>query len=157
MKSWSGSADAWFFFRLRTVFHPQGLSTRYGRAAEQSEFAKIAFLHSGSVDYMLYFKETPEGVAFKIFVQPRSSKNAVAGLHGDAIKIKLTAAPVDNAANEQCIKYLSKCFGVSKSCLEIISGHTARSKQILFRYRNKAVSGDEKEDVKKIIASLLNF
>ncbi len=106
---------------------------------------------------MLYFKETPEGVAFKIFVQPRSSKNAVAGLHGDAIKIKLTAAPVDNAANEQCIKYLSKCFGVSKSCLEIISGHTARSKQILFRYRNKAVSGDEKEDVKKIIASLLNF
>ncbi len=106
---------------------------------------------------MLSVKETPEGLAFKIFVQPRSSKNAVAGLHGDAVKIKLTAAPVDNAANEQCIKYLSKFFGVSKSCLEILSGHTGRSKQILFRYRNKCVSEAEKEEVKKKIASLLNF
>ena len=106
---------------------------------------------------MLFVQETSEGLAFKIFVQPRSSKNAVAGLHGDAIKIKLTAAPVDNAANEQCIKYLSKCFGVSKSCLEILSGHTARSKKILFRYRNKAVSAAEKEEMKRKIALLLNF
>jgi len=106
---------------------------------------------------MLFVQETPEGVAFKIFVQPRSSKNAVAGLHGDAIKIRLTAAPVDNAANEQCIKYLSKCFGVSKSYLEILSGHTGRSKKILFRYRNKAVSAAEKEEMKRKIALLLNF
>jgi len=106
---------------------------------------------------MLFVQETSEGLAFKIFVQPRSSKNAVAGLHGDAIKIKLTAAPVDNAANEQCIKYLSKCFGVSKSCLEILSGHTGRSKKILFRYRNKAVSAAEKEEMKRKIALLLNF
>lgn len=106
---------------------------------------------------MLSVKERSDGLAFKIFVQPRSSKNEVAGLHGDAIKIRLTAAPVDNAANEQCIKYLSKCFGVSKSCLEIVSGHTGRSKQILFRYGNKSVSEAEKKEVKKKIASLLNF
>jgi uncharacterized protein (TIGR00251 family) len=106
---------------------------------------------------MLFIQESPEGLIFKIFVQPRSSKNAIAGLYGDAIKIRLTAPPVDNAANEMCVRYLSKCLGIPKSAIEIASGHTGRNKQILLRYRNKKVSELEKEELKAAVLSLLNF
>lgn len=89
-------------------------------------------MHAGHV--MLYFKESSEGIIFKIHVQPRSSKNMVAGLLGDALKIKLTAPPVDGAANVMCIKYLAKSLSVSGSRLEIISGHTGKTKYILLKY-----------------------
>ena len=82
---------------------------------------------------MSWITEKPEGVVITIFVQPRASKNMIAGLHGDALKIKLTAPPVDNAANKMCVQYLAKCLNISKSSLEIISGQTSRTKQILVR------------------------
>ena len=48
---------------------------------------------------MLSIQENPRGVVFKVLIQPRSSKNTLAGLHDDALKVKLTAPPVNNAAN----------------------------------------------------------
>lgn len=74
--------------------------------------------------------EKPEGVLITIFVQPRSSKNMLAGIHGDTLKIKLTAPPVDNAANKMCIQFLSKLIDIPKSSIEIVSGQTSRTKQI---------------------------
>jgi hypothetical protein len=85
---------------------------------------------------MSWITEKPEGVVITIFVQPRASKNMIAGLHGDALKIKLTAPPVDNAANKMCVQFLAKCLDISKSSLEIISGQTSRTKQILVRDAN---------------------
>lgn len=73
----------------------------------------------------------PKGLVIKIFVQPRSSKNSIVGPHGDAIKIKLTAPPVDGEANRMCIKYLAKSLNLSKASLEIISGHNSRTKKVL--------------------------
>lgn len=108
-------------------------------------------MHAG--DLMLYFKENPEGIIFKIRVQPRSSKNMIAGLFGDALKIKLTAPPVEGAANSMCIKYLSKCLSVSPHLLEIVSGHTGRTKYIMFRFGDKT-SGNEAEILKSKIRSL---
>ncbi|QTA93703.1 DUF167 domain-containing protein [Desulfonema magnum] len=104
---------------------------------------------------MLFIQENSDGVMFKIFVQPKSSKNAIVGLHGDALKIKLTAPPVDGAANKMCIKYLSKCLGIPKSLIEIRSGHTGRTKQILLRYKNNNISKDEQEHLKQLIGSLI--
>jgi len=75
----------------------------------------------------------PDGVIVKIYVQPKSSKNEIIGLHDDAIKIRLTAPPVDNAANEMCVKFLAKQFGIPKSSMTIISGYTSRFKQIFIR------------------------
>jgi uncharacterized protein (TIGR00251 family) len=75
----------------------------------------------------------PDGILLKIFVQPKSSKNEIVGVHDDAIKIRLTAPPVDNAANEMCVKFFSKQLGISKSSMNIISGHTSRLKQIFIR------------------------
>ena len=52
------------------------------------------------------------------------------GLHGDALKIKLTAPPVEGKANKACIQFLAKCLSVAKSDLEIVSGHSGRTKQV---------------------------
>ena len=82
---------------------------------------------------MLDIREKPAGIQFKIRVQPRSSQNRVVGLYGDALKIKLTSPPVDGAANKMCIAYLAKRLGKPKSSLEIVSGHTSRTKLILLK------------------------
>jgi len=102
---------------------------------------------------MLYLKESPEGIIFKVRVQPRSSKNMVAGLFGDALKIKLTAPPVEGAANSMCIKYLSKCLLVPSYLLEIVSGQAGRTKYILFRFGDKR-SENETESLKSKLRSL---
>ncbi len=75
----------------------------------------------------------PEGGVLRVFIQPRSSKNMIAGRHGDDLKVKLTAPPVDGAANKMCLKYLAKSLGVSKASLEILSGHSNRRKRLLIR------------------------
>lgn len=103
---------------------------------------------------MISIRKNPEGIAFKVLVQPRSSKNMIAGLHEDALKIKLTAPPVDNAANKMCLKFLAKSLGVSKSNLEIIAGHSSRHKQILLRSRGIHSSPDEYLRLKALIEAL---
>ncbi|MGE5257793.1 MAG: DUF167 domain-containing protein [Hyphomicrobiales bacterium] len=68
---------------------------------------------------------------FKVHVQPRSSRNQVMGLHGEALKVKLIAPPVEGRANQACIALLSQAIDVPKSSLEIISGQSSRLKHIL--------------------------
>ena len=60
---------------------------------------------------MSFIRRHQRGVVLNIFVQPRSSKNSINGLYGDAIKIRLTAPPVDGAANSMCIA--SEAIGLS--------------------------------------------
>lgn len=79
---------------------------------------------------MLSIREEKDGVVFKVRVQPRSSKNQVAGLFGDALKVRLTAPPVEGEANEACCAFLAKLLGVSRSRVEIVSGHTSRNKLV---------------------------
>jgi uncharacterized protein len=81
---------------------------------------------------MLALHRDRSGIIFKVRVQPRSSKNKIVGLYGDAIKINLVAAPVDNAANRMCIDFLSKSLGVSKSSLKVLSGHAAEISKSCF-------------------------
>jgi uncharacterized protein len=75
----------------------------------------------------------PAGISFKIHVQPKSSRNRVAGLYGDALKVHLTAPPVDGAANKMCVRFLAECLEVSRATVELLSGHSSRTKQILVR------------------------
>jgi uncharacterized protein len=98
---------------------------------------------------MSWITEKPDGLVITIFVQPRASRNVIAGLHGDALKIKLTAPPVDNAANKMCLQFLAKCLDISKSSLEIVSGQTGRTKQIFVR------DADGGKNLKEKIESLL--
>ena len=104
---------------------------------------------------MVFTREHSEGVVFKVFVQPRSSKNAIVGAHGDALKIKVTAPPVAGAANKMCIRFLAKCLGIPHFMIDIISGQNSRTKQILLRPEHGPASEKERELLKRRIETLI--
>ena len=104
---------------------------------------------------MPIIRESGVGLILKVLIQPRSSKNIITGLHDDALKIKLTAPPVDGAANKMCVQFLAKKLKIPKSSLKIISGQTSRKKTILIKYKNVDNSQSESKKLKKLIESLL--
>jgi len=104
---------------------------------------------------MFTITEKSEGLVFKVFVQPKASKNMITGLYGDALKIKLTAPPVEGAANRMCLKYLAKCLKIPPASLEIISGQSSRTKRILLHYESGDVSEKEKKRIKEKVMGLL--
>jgi uncharacterized protein (TIGR00251 family) len=83
--------------------------------------------------HMTWIDETPEGVILNIMVQPRGSRNEIVGIQGDALKVKLTAPPVEGAANKMCVEFLAKKLGVRKSDVEILTGKSSRKKRVLVR------------------------
>jgi uncharacterized protein (TIGR00251 family) len=104
---------------------------------------------------MFAVTEKTEGLVIKVFVQPKASKNMITGLYGDALKIKLTAPPVEGAANRMCLKYLAKCLKIPPASLEILSGQSSRTKRILLHYENDNVSESEKKRIKEKVMDLL--
>jgi uncharacterized protein (TIGR00251 family) len=78
----------------------------------------------------LNLTESPNGVLFKVHVQPRASKNEICGIRGDELKLRLTAAPVDDAANKLCIVFFADRLGVARSRISITSGTKSRHKTI---------------------------
>jgi uncharacterized protein (TIGR00251 family) len=68
------------------------------------------------------------GVVIHVYVAPRSSANKVVGAHNGALKVALTAPPVEGAANKALLEFLSKLLGVSQSSLVLVSGETSRNK-----------------------------
>lgn len=82
--------------------------------------------------------QTRDGHGFlRIYVQPRSSRNKICGIHGDALKIAVTAPPVDGKANGIIVAFLAKYFGVSKKTVMISSGAKSRTKTVVFKSLNK--------------------
>ncbi|MHB1455908.1 MAG: DUF167 domain-containing protein [Armatimonadota bacterium] len=69
----------------------------------------------------------PEAI-LKVRVNPRSSRNQVTGWKDGVLCVKITAPPVDGAANKACVEYISDLLGVRKSQVSIISGDTGRDK-----------------------------
>ncbi|MBW1698916.1 MAG: YggU family protein [Deltaproteobacteria bacterium] len=104
---------------------------------------------------MDFVQENPTGFIIDIYVQPGASKNTIAGIHGKALKIKLTAPPVRGAANKMLIGFLAGCLGVSKSHLGILSGHRSRLKRVLVRY-DQFDSKTERERLKEKIQKCLD-
>ncbi len=78
-------------------------------------------------------RETKEGTVLTVHVQPKASRTACAGLHGEALKIRVAAPPVEGAANEAVLRYLARIVDVPFSNLRIESGAGARLKRILIR------------------------
>ncbi len=84
-------------------------------------------------------------VVITVHVQPRAAKNQVAGLHDGALKLRLTAPPVDGKANKAVIACLASLLGVSKSSLSLVSGHKSRRKQVL-------VQGVDQDTARRLLA-----
>ena len=79
---------------------------------------------------MGWYQVRKEGISLSLRIQPRSSRNKIAGLLGEELKNALTAPPVDGEANEACLKFLSKFFGKPLKYIHLESGHTGRSKRV---------------------------
>ena len=75
-------------------------------------------------------KQNEVSVTLSVRIQPRSSKNGVTRMEDGSLKIRLTAPPVDGAANEALVTFLSETLSVSRSVVEIVSGHASREKRI---------------------------
>lgn len=71
-----------------------------------------------------------DGVAVRVLIQPRASRNEVCGIHDGALKIRITAPPVDGAANECCCTLLARLLNIPKSAVQVRSGQTSRRKCI---------------------------
>ena len=77
------------------------------------------------------FSVRPDGaVRFAVRVQPRASRAEVGGAHGNAVRVRVHAAPVDGAANADVIEVLARVLGVPKRDVRIVSGETARQKVV---------------------------
>lgn len=75
-------------------------------------------------------EERPGGVRISIHVQPRASRTEIAGVHGDALKIRLTSPPVDGAANEALVTFLTERFALPRHAITIVSGAQSRAKVV---------------------------
>lgn len=69
-------------------------------------------------------------VTLSLHVQPGARKTEVAGLHGEALKIRLAAPPVDGKANECLIEFLAETLGIAKRNLKLVGGATSRAKRV---------------------------
>jgi uncharacterized protein (TIGR00251 family) len=79
---------------------------------------------------MIPLQESSGGVAFAVKVHPRAKKNAITGELGDALKVSLTAPPLEGRANEACVEFFAKLLKVPRSSVTIASGQTSRNKVI---------------------------
>ncbi len=72
----------------------------------------------------------PDGLVIRLYIQPKASRDQIVGLHGDELKVAITAPPVDGQANAHLVKYLAKEFRVAKGAVSIEKGEMGRHKQI---------------------------
>jgi len=79
---------------------------------------------------MIPIHESSAGATFAVKVHPRARKDAINGEIGDALKLALTAPPVDGRANDACIEFFARLLKVPRSSVTIASGQTSRNKVI---------------------------
>ena len=80
---------------------------------------------------MEWIRETAKGVLLPVRVVPRASKNEIQGIHGDALKIRLQAPPVEGKANQALIRFLSETLDIPRAQISVASGETGRNKAVL--------------------------
>ena len=83
-----------------------------------------------------------------VYVQPKSSQNKIAGIHGEAIKLMITAPPVDGKANKAVTTFIAKFFHLPKSNVTLHSGQQSRTKRL-------QLAGLSLEEAKTILAKAL--
>lgn len=71
-----------------------------------------------------------DGLVLRLYIQPKASRDTIIGLHGDEVKVAITAPPVDGQANAHLVKYLAKQFRVAKSQVLIEKGELGRHKHV---------------------------
>jgi uncharacterized protein len=83
--------------------------------------------------------ETAKGITFAVKVHPRARKNAITGIVGDALKLALTAPPVEGKANAAVIEFFADLFEIPRSSVTIASGETSRNKVVRISGMNRTM------------------
>jgi len=71
------------------------------------------------------------GIRLRVQVQPRASRTELAGLHGEMLRIRLAASPVEGAANEALVRFLAETLGVPRAAVAITAGGSSRRKTVV--------------------------
>ena len=77
---------------------------------------------------MIDYTQKNGALAFTVFASPRASRTEIVGEHDGALRVRLKAAPVDGAANEELIRFLARKFRVARDDIQIISGQASKRK-----------------------------
>jgi uncharacterized protein (TIGR00251 family) len=81
----------------------------------------------------LIVQDTKDGAILTVHIQPRASTTECVGIHGDAIKIRVAAPPVDGAANDELIRFLARRFSIPSTSVQIHAGAGGRHKRVLVK------------------------
>jgi uncharacterized protein (TIGR00251 family) len=73
---------------------------------------------------------TKTGVQLRLQIQPKAARTELVGLHGDALRLRIAAPPVDGAANQAVIEFLADRIGVPRRSIRIVGGATSRRKRL---------------------------
>jgi len=87
---------------------------------------------------MIPVTESSQGISFSVKVHPRARKNAITGVIGDALKLALTAPPIEGRANQAVIEFFAELFQIPRSSVTIASGETSRNKLVRIAGLTKA-------------------
>jgi uncharacterized protein (TIGR00251 family) len=79
---------------------------------------------------VIWLREGNDGVVLSLHIQPGARKTEISGIHGNALKIRLAAPPVDGKANDALLAFLARTLGLPKSRVLLVSGQTSRSKRV---------------------------
>ena len=93
---------------------------------------------------MVDIMETEHGLVLHVHIVPRSAKCEVVGIQGNALKLKITAPPVEGQANKECIRFLSDILGIKKKQVRILSGIKSKKKTV-------AIEGIRRKDIEALI------
>ena len=77
-----------------------------------------------------FLRARPDGVYLSLKVQPRASKNEIGEVAGNELKVKVTAPPVDSAANEAVLRLLAEALDCPRKAVQLVRGATTRHKQV---------------------------
>lgn len=94
---------------------------------------------------MIEISERGDCVTFAVRVTPRASRDAIEGEHGGALKVRLTAPPVEDRANEALRELLAARLGIAISAVVIVAGAKSRTKRV-------TVSGVTKENIAALVS-----
>ena len=81
----------------------------------------------------MWYTQTSEGVIVNVRAQPRSSHPGIDGVFDDALKVRISSAPVDGKANKELIEILAKAAGVPKSSVVFKGGESSKTKRLLVK------------------------
>ena len=77
---------------------------------------------------MIQFSEDSRGLTFTVRIVPRASRSEITGEQSGALRVRIAAAPVEGAANQELIKLLAKTFKLPQKAVEIVSGAASKNK-----------------------------